>query len=212
MKSEPAAWVGKPYLGFMMNAEFSDSNKQAIDNLARDIAAVAKDAAFYMPPNALHITLLDWVAPLLDYGGQDKQQLFAKIRSEHDKVISEILASVGPISVRFTELRLSPTTIFLVGQDNGEFQLIRKQFVKKAHLLPSTKQPPRIIHSSLVRFTRAIGLKPLEQFIVTKHIDIRQNITEFRLVKTLREPMLEFEVLKRYSLGTSPKNSALPEN
>jgi hypothetical protein len=105
-----------------------------------------------------------------------------------------------PITIHFTQLRVSPGTIFIVGNDNGEFQKIRDTFVKNVTLLPNTKLPPQIVHSSLIRFTRAIDLDAVESFVAHKNIDIAQEVTEFRLVNTRKEPLLEFDVLKKYSL------------
>lgn len=199
--TEPAYWVNKPFTGYVMNAEFSEDKKQEIAKLVHDIQNTFKGAVLGMPQSAMHITLLDWIAPLEDYGGQDKDELFTQIQPSYDRAITEALSSFKQIRVHFNELRVSPSTIFLVGHDDGQFQNIRDRFLEKVELLPGTKLPPAIIHSSLARFTKQIDLNKARTFCTNKLVDITQEVSSFRLVHTTREPMLEFKVLKRYLVG-----------
>lgn len=199
--TQPIAWIGQYRPGYMLNAEFSQANKAALQLVLNNFESHFKKSVFIMPISSLHITLLDWIAPLVEYKGQDKDRLFSSIRAEYDSAISEILNSIGPIKVHFKEIGVSPSTIYIVGQDNGEFQTIRDKFLHKVSLLPNTKQPPKIIHSSLARFVKAIAIKPVENYIRNIEIDLVQEISNFRLVHSTIEPMLEFEVLKRYKLG-----------
>jgi 2'-5' RNA ligase len=200
--SQSADWVGKPYEGYVVNAEFSDENKAQLQQLIQEMQQILGNAAHCMPPESLHITLLDWIAPLVDYDGADKAGLFEQIKPEYDAAMSEAIASVGqPIEIHFDELRVSPSTIFITGRDNGEFQKIRDEFVERIQLLPDTKRPPQIVHSSLARFTDRISLDGINAFIARHNLDMTQRVDDFRLVHTMREPMLEFEILKRYHLG-----------
>lgn len=198
--TQPVDWVNEPFIGYVMNAEFSDDNAKILMELIDLIKVMFSDAVFCPPRSALHITLLDWIAPLIDYDGQDKDALFADIKPSYDKAMSEILATINPITVRFDTVKVSPSTIYVVGHDNGEFQQIRKQFVDKVDLLPNTKLPPQIIHSSIARFTRPIELSLVDTFIANQQLDITQVISNFRLIHTTREPNLEFNTLKRYEL------------
>lgn len=198
--TEPAAWVGGQYEGYVLNAEFSTENKDTLEALMQLLGQQFGSAVFAMPRNSLHITLFDWIAPLVDYGGADKEVLFSQCQPSYDTALNEILRNQPPITVTFNELRASPSTIFLVGHDDGSFQHIRNQFIDRVELLPNTKKPPEIIHSSVARFTEIIALEGVEQFIRRQRISFTQTVDAFRLVHTSREPMLEFEVLKRYPL------------
>jgi len=199
-RTQPVDWVNKPFLGYVMNAEFSDDNAKILIELIDKIKATFNDAVFCPPRSALHITLLDWIAPLIDYDGRDKDTLFASVQPDYDKVISSILTSVNPITVHFDAVKVSPSTIYITGNDSGEFQKIRDEFVDKVELLPNTKLPPQIIHSSLARFTKPIDLNAVETFIASQTLDITQTISSFRLIRTTKEPNLEFKTLKRYEL------------
>lgn len=197
-RTQPVDWVGKKFDGYMTQAEFSAVNARKVHSLVDDIQTKFGDAVFCMPEPSLHITLLDWIAPLVDYGGQDKQALFEQVRPVYDRVLSEAIAAHGPITVHFDEIRVAPTTIFVVGHDQGQFQHIREHFLRHVTLLAGTKLPPTIIHTSLARFTRAIDLVGVQDFMATKSVDVTQKVTSFRLVHSSREPLLEFEILKRY--------------
>lgn len=154
-----------------------------------------------MPSQSLHITLLDWIAPLVDYGGQDKKVLFEKIKDKYDEALSGIIGDTQPITVSFTEIKVFPSTIIVLGHDDGQFQKIRDKFLEAVELLPGTKLPPNIIHSSIIRFTGEIPIKDVEQFVAQCTVNFTQIIDSFRLVHSTREPMLEFEVLKEYKLA-----------
>jgi len=199
-QSQPVEWVNKKFEGYMVQTEFSPANARQVHRLIQDIQAKFGDAVFCMPEASLHITLLDWVAPLVDYGGQNKTELFERVRPSYDNVLAQVIAACGPITVQFDELHVAPTTIYMTGHDRGQFQRIRDEFLDKAELLPGTKLPPKIIHSSLARFIRPIDLAPVQEFIAAKSINITQKVTNFRLVHSTREPMLEFEILKRYKV------------
>lgn len=198
--TEPAAWVGQPHEGYVLNAEFSEQNKDTLESLMQLLNERFGPAVFTMLRDSLHITLFDWIAPLIDYDGIDKAALFEECRPMYHAALTDILQNQPPITITFDELRASPSTIFIVGHDNGSFQRIRDQFVDRVELLPNTKKPPEIIHSSLARFTESIALDGVEQFIRQQRLSFTQTVDSFRLVHTMREPMLEFQELKRYPL------------
>lgn len=193
-------WVNKSFIGYVMNAEFSDDNAGVLMQFMKKLKGEFNDAVYCPPRLALHITLLDWIATLVDYDGQDKDTLYTRVQHSYDTAMSEILASVKPITVHFDTIIVKPNTIIITGTDDGSFQKIRDQFIDTVELLPNTKMPPEFIHSSLARFTQAIELDAVNAFIANQQIDFTQEITNFRLIRTTKEPNLEFETLKRYEL------------
>lgn len=198
--TQPVDWINKSFIGYVMNTEFSAENLHDLSRLTTGIQSKFGESVFITPPYALHITLLDWIAPLVDYDGRDKDKLFADIQSSYDNAVAEILSSVKPFYVSFDEIKVSPSAIYTVGHDNGEFRRIREQFINNVELLPNTKLPPQIIHSSLGRFTKSIRLVEVEAYISTLSIDLKQRVTNYRLLRTTKEPNLEFETLKYYNL------------
>lgn len=199
-KTIPLDWIGKPFEGYVMNTLFSEDSTSQIMPLIHNIKAKYGDAVHCMDSDSLHITLLDWIAPLVDYDGQDKKELFSSIYKDYNNALEDILSNEQPFDVVFDTIHVAPTTIFISGHDNGAFERIRSKYLEKIELLPNTKRPPNIIHSSLARFTKELDLAELESFMASQSISFTQNIENFRLVHTLKEPMLEFEILKTYSL------------
>ena len=199
--TQPVEWINQPHEGYVMNTLFSDENATLLTNLMAKIQETLDDAVFCMPQKSLHITLLDWIAPLVNYEGSNKTALFEQIYEKYDEALTEITTAQEPIEVTFDQIHLSPTTLYISGHDNGQFEDIRSTYLEKVELLPGTKLPPKIIHSSLARFTKAIDMSLITSFIESQSISFNQTVAAFQLVHTTKEPMLEFEVLKTYQLG-----------
>jgi len=201
-RSVPVDWVGGEYVGFVINAVFSDENTRQINGWLDGLRKVAPEGIYCMPPKSLHITVLDWIAPLVDYDGRDKRAMYEEMSPAYEPVFRRITDQVAPFDVHFTEVRVTPGTIILVGQDDGQFQSVRSQFVSSVTRPDGSKQPPNIIHSSLARFVAPeIDLVPVEQYVSEHPLDLTQHIAEFRLVETIREPMQEFTVLDTFELA-----------
>lgn len=111
------------------------------------------------------------------------------------------MKDIGPIQVTFDAVKVAPAAIFIVGHDNGEFEQIRQYFLDNVELLPDTKRPPTIIHSTIGRFTEEIEPEPLQDFLAGIEVLFTETITTFRLVKETVDPLLEFETIKEYKLG-----------
>lgn len=201
--TQPVDWVEKSFIAYVVNARFSPDNQRRLGLYMNDIKSEFGDAVFCPPPEALHITLLDWICPLHDYNGQDKHALFRQIETEYDTAMKEATATVAPISVTFDELRVSPSTIFMLGRDNGEFDVIRQRFIDTVTLLPGTKLPPTIVHSSLARFRQQIALELVKEYVGRTRIAVTQKVASFALVYVTKEPQLEFKIIKTYPLGAS---------
>lgn len=86
------------------------------------------------------------------------------------------------------------------GTDNGEFKSIREQFLDKIELLPNTKRPPEIIHSTIARFQKEQELQPIVDFIAREELAFEQVVSSFRLVREAVIPQLEHELIKNYPL------------
>jgi hypothetical protein len=195
--------IGRQVTGYMINAELDDNNKTVIGTIQKKIVDEFGGAIWPAPRNSLHITLLDWLAPLVDYGA-DKDELFQNIRERYDEVLSASLARTATITVTFNTINVGRSAIFISGQDNGEFARIRQEFVDGVTLLPGTKLPPTIIHSTICRFNEEIEMPPIENLVDKLSIDLAQQISRFRLVRETVDPMLEFEMIKEYPLQPNP--------
>jgi len=202
LKSNPVDWVGEEHLGFVINAAFSKENTNIITTWLEGLHEVAAEGVYTMKPEGLHITVLDWVAPLFDYEGVDKRRLYDELRPSYDAAFRRITDNIEPFDVHFTELRVTPGSIILVGQDRGQFQSLRQELMNSVDLPKGGKQPPTIVHSSLARFVAPeIDLAPLEEYARNNPLDLTQRIDEFHLVETRREPMQDFSIIDTYRLA-----------
>ncbi|HEX8227141.1 MAG TPA: hypothetical protein VF572_04720 [Candidatus Saccharimonadales bacterium] len=200
-KTQVSNWLGQKHEGYAVNTEFSDQNAAVITRFLSDMQATFGEDIFVMPRKSMHITLLDWIAPLLDYGGQDKSALYEQVYTEYDAAMSDAIGSHQPFNIRFNELAVFPNTVVLLGLDDGQFADIRRRFVDNVRLLPDTKLPPQIIHSSLIRFRKELDMDAVKATVAGHKIDLVQPVTDFRLVHTTAEPLAEFEIIKRYHLS-----------
>lgn len=199
-KTVVSDWLEERKLGFVVNAGFSEKNSEKFLEISEALASTFEGAIYRTPKNGLHVTLMDWIAPLIDYG-QDKKELFEKVRDSYDRVLSQLLDNQPPIKVVFDEIAVFPNTVVALGHDDGSFQRIRNAFVEQVELLPDTKLPPKIIHSSLCRFTQEIDLDDVKEMVAGLNLNTEEVVDNFRLVKTMQEPMLDFEVIKNYKLA-----------
>ena len=201
-KSEPVDWVGKEFTGFVINTTFSEDNTNKIMEWLAGLKKTVKEGIYTMTPESLHITVLDWVAPLYEYNGADKRALYEELRPTYDAAFRRITKSVPAFDVHFNDIRVTPGAIILIGQDNGQFQSIRGRFMQSIVLPEGGKQPPDLVHASLARFVPpAIDLAPVRAYAAKNPLDILQPVASFRLLETRREPTQEFTVLDTYQLG-----------
>ncbi len=200
VKTIIGADIERRVIGYMVNAELDPDNQNAIKQVQDSITNEFGEAVWAAPRDSLHITLLDWLAPLVDYG-RDKTELFDELQEQYDQALTRSLARVSLIAVRFTTISVGQSAIFISGRDNGEFAQVRNDFIENVTLLPDTKLPPTIIHSTIARFKEEVDLGPIQDFVSQLSIDFVQPVSQFRLVKESVDPMLEFETIKEYPLG-----------
>ena len=196
--TEPVNWINKPCIGFMVNTAFNDESLSLLSPIVEAIKVSLGDAVHVAPASSLHITLLDWIAPLIDYDGADKDLLYEKVSEKYDTALSNAIIGHLPAKVNFTELCVSPSTIYIRGYDNGAFANIRSSFTENVRLPPNTKLPPQIIHSSLARFTKKIDLERVTQLVGMLPVDFVYEVTGFRLIRSTKEPLMEYTLLKHY--------------
>lgn len=201
-KSETVSYIGQKCEGYVINAEFSEQNLPQLLQLIDKIKTNFGQKVFCMDAHNLHITLMDWIAPFADYGGLDKKAIFDDLYPVYQKTLSDILAQYKtPIKVKFKNLEVHPTTVIIKGEDDGSFNKIREEFVARAGLLPETKKPPVIIHSSICRFVEPIDLDEMKKILKKSKVKFKENISEFYLKNTHVEPQLEFDKLHTFKIG-----------
>lgn len=198
--TEVSQYKDRTVSGYMLNAELSKENQLIITELNREIKNKFGDLIIEQPGSALHITLMDWVAPLVSYE-QSHDRLFEQVFQGYDGILTNQTNSVEAFTVNFNSIRVSPSAIFIEGRDSGQFQRIRNSFLDSTNLPPGTKQPPKIVHCTIARFNGQRPLSEILEFVDTLSINFDQKIKEFRLIHEIEMPMLRYEVLKPYKLA-----------
>lgn len=196
----PHPYLGKEFIGYVLNTPFTEENQQKIKVLQAELVDNFGDAIWLPEPQWLHITLMDWIAPLVDYG-RDKDEIFEEIFDNYDIALQGLLENIRPIEVKFDTIAISPEAIILIGRDSGQYQQIRQSFLDKIVLLPNAKKPPQIIHSTIARFIKEIDLQPVKDFAASQSISLTHLTNSFRLIKTTDTTMEPKKILKVYQLS-----------
>ena len=193
-------YLGKEAVGYMINAKPSPHARAQIMEWQESLKAKFGDAVWLTPNDAMHVTLMDWLAPLVEYK-EDKDRLFHVIFHEYDATLKDILSNVPAQELLFDRVSTSPAAVALVADNAGKtLNRIRDEFVSRVALLPDTKQPPQIVHSTVARFMGSVAVSDIEDFVDTHHPYIIDKIHSFRLVRETRLPMLGYTIIKEYFL------------
>lgn len=193
--------IGKPALGYMINTFLSNSSSAGISDLQNAISVEYPEMIWIPPKETLHITLMDWLAPLVEYS-KDKDKLFEEIFPQYNAILEEILKNLEPININFSEFIVSASAIAIKGDNQGTeiFNQIREQFLSKVDLLPNTKRPPNIVHTTIARFIGSVAVEDVSNFLGKLSPSIDERVTGFQLVRETKVPMIEYSTLRHYSL------------
>lgn len=192
-------YINKNAIGYMVNASISTEGAAQIAQIQRRLIDAFGDKVWCAPVETLHITLMDWIAPLADYG-QDKDELFETILPLYSNALKESLAEHKSIEVTFNTVQVSPGAVFCVGLDGGRMNRIRKTFTDKIDLIEGTKRPPTIVHTSIARFKAEIDIDNVKGVVQKYPISFTECIDSFRLIRETKLPMQEYEILQEYRL------------
>lgn len=192
--------IGRLVEGYMINAVFDKQSQEKILDLQSELSLNFEDIIWNAPIDSLHITLMDWLAPLVDYG-ENKKTIFDNIFNDYDDVFTKTIKDIKPITVNFKEVRVFQKAITVIGKDSGEIESIRGKFLAEIDLIVGTKPPPNIIHSTISRYRKEASLGPIDELVSRHSINLMLTIDHFRLVKEEVVPLLQYEILKKYSLN-----------
>lgn len=192
--------LGLEVKGYVINSGFSEENQKLIETIQNKLKNKFENSIWLFPQTSLHITLMDWFAPLVKYS-EDPDVLFNRYKAEYEKVLTDILGEQDAIKIHFNTIEVSPTAIYLQGTDEGSYTRIRNKFLQKIELVSGTKKPPKIIHSTIARFDKEINLLEVKDFVASLNIDFYETVSKFRLIKETRVLMQEFEVIRMFGLN-----------
>lgn len=189
----------RPVHGYTINSGVSDRLAHEVHKIQTSLAENFPEAVWTAPRDSLHITLLDWLTPPVEYG-QSKDDLFRSIESEYTHVMESIFRKQHSIEVVFDTIEVHPAAIIVRGHDDGSYRRIREQFLDRVDLLPGTKPPGHIIHSTIGRFLQPIDIEEVKSVIKGMSLVVPEKISEFRLVRERQDFMQRYETLRRFTL------------
>lgn len=197
--SQPYTNIGRKVKGYMVNTGLSHETLNAIQLVRQDLDE-AFPGVFYFPPlESLHVTLLDWFDPLYEYS-EPLTQLYERLHDEYDAALKSALHRRLPITVEFDTVRVSAGAVFIEGEDDGQFNGIRQDFLARVTLLPGMKPPPKIIHSSIARFKTSVNLHDIDEALQGIGIEAIEKVQSFRLVEERETPMLDYRIIYDYQV------------
>lgn len=199
MKTEVYQDLHRSVTGFVVNSGFSENGCVEIKLIQDTLTRCPGDAVWFPGADALHITLMDWFAPLVQYE-LPHEELFQKHKDEYVTALKKILENQNVITVSFDTIHVTPAAVILIGTDDGSYANLRETFLKHTSLVPGTKMPPKRIHTSIARFKKEIPLEAVEKCLAETKVHFRETVKEFRLVREREIPLLTFDVVESFQL------------
>ncbi len=199
LKTKVCDIINRDCLVYSILGDFGDENKRKIREIQEEINKKFEGLIWKTPPEALHITLLVWINSWID-NLTNGDEIFEKLFPDYNEALDNILKKYTPVKIEFNKIEATKDAIILIGKDNGEFQKIRSEFIKKTSIGEKIKQP-KIIHSTIARFQKEYDLEEVNEFLKTFSIAFNETIERFKLPRETKKPMLEYEIKKHYNLA-----------
>lgn len=197
---EKSLEIGKEETWYFVNAKISQKNRKILAKMQNEMKEKFGDAIWCVPEEMLHVTLMDWIAPFGNYE-KDKNEIFAEIYASFDSATKEVLAKYDKINLGFREFQITSNAIVAIFEDDGSFQKIREAIMSKVSWVKGSKNPPNIIHSTLLRFVQEIPLEEVKKNVARSEISFDEVISEFQLGKGIKTGIMKCEIIKKYPLG-----------
>ena len=174
------------------------SSKQAVAIQARLQELLGQTIWLQQPPS-LHITLMEIICDT-QYTGKSRQQYFEEWYSAYDETVKELLGTIEPFDVVFTQLLVSERAIIIRSAESETLNTIRRALLARTHLPPETKMPPKITHCTLARFRAPANLETIQRLTAGIPVHITEHVSEFSLVRDLGPPDFNSSPMRTYAL------------
>jgi 2'-5' RNA ligase len=199
MKSVPAYYLKQRSLGYLIVAFPSEHFRAQIGQLQQKLTGRFPGVIWPMPRDNLHFTLCEIIQPKVY--SEDKELLYQKNKMQYEAVPAKVMAKTPKLTVLFDEIEVSPHAIIVRASDSVSFNTIRDKLVDDMDLPSETRTPPDITHSTIARYLKEIELEEVQNFISSQTISIKEEITEFKLLKTEGVSLKNYQVIKTSPLA-----------
>lgn len=193
----PQIGMKEPENDCIVVAFISKKFQQKINQLLKSLENKLGNIIWPMPSNALHITLMGIIEPKPYI--ENKAKLLKNL-PHYEKVLLKVL-DIGPITIYFDTIEVSPQAIIVKGHDDGTFNHVRKKLVEKLPLPNETNLPPNIVHCTIARFTKKVDIEEVKEIVSKFNINFVETIDEFQLLIETAPHIVNFQVAHKYQLG-----------
>jgi 2'-5' RNA ligase len=197
-KTEPADYLDEHSVGYIILALPSENFKKQITVLLNQLQNELPGLIRPMLPEQLHFTLCEIIQPKAY--SEDKDTLYNRHRQQYEDVPRQILANLKKFSVKYDIIKASPQAIIVKSSDSSNFNSIRAQLTANMQLPKETTTPPDITHSTIARYLNSVDLGKVQEVISRHKISIKEEITEFKLLRTEINPLQRYEVVRTFPL------------
>ncbi len=179
----------------LLSTESTDQVSAIQDQLVN----IFGDAIWLQKPPSVHVTLMEIICDT-EYVGKSRRQYFDEWYAAYNETVKDVLSTIEPFNISFTELLVSPRAIIIKSLESEALNSIRETLLKRISLPPGTKIPPDITHSTLARFNTPVNLEEAKSRTTKISVDIHEHISEFSLVRDLGPPDFNGSPMQVYPL------------
>lgn len=177
----------------------SDSLVHQIVDIQKELQKRLGDVLWVPPTNCLHITLMEIICNA-DYGKVPRMQLFSEWYGTYGTAVKEVIEQYATFTLEFSDLYVSPAAIIITASDPSPLNSIRSALLANIKLPDGTKQPPRIAHTTIARFMRAVELEDVQAAAQPLQRRVTESIKAFKLIKGLGPPDFNPKEIANYPL------------
>lgn len=179
----------------------SGESLEKVTQLQSRLKNILGDAIWLMPPNCLHITVMEIICHA-DYKDQSRRELFEQWHKHYSDTVKEVLAGQPPLTLHFSELVVSPGAIIIKTENSQLFNDIRSKLLSRIELPAGTKLPPDITHCSIARYSKSIDLEQAQQTTRELGVDLDLPVKQLKLMNDLVPPDFNPNSIETYELKT----------
>lgn len=187
---------GAPCSGYHIQYRFSEAGLSRI-SVIQDFIEERIPGLRRVPENGIHMTTLTLIPAQAGYVGDAD---WLACRESCIGALTSLCVATKPFSVTLNTVRALDSAIVLMTEYCEPLQTFRRKLVDCLASLDQRLIPPSIAHASLFRYEdiNTDNIRALNDLLL--FVDICCPVSELLLVRELRFPSLEIEILDRFHL------------
>lgn len=169
--------------GYIVILPLPSEARKTITDIQSQIASKLPGGSLWLPRDEqLHITFAHVVSPDAEYSDV-RSEIFKDISDDVVSSLHSVADLLQGTDVTLNEIHASKSAIYLVGHDNGAVQQARQEFIQGFALPESSRRPPNIIHTTIVRFKEEFPFEQVDQLVAQIDPDVVFKIGDLELIK-----------------------------